>query len=462
MARMDHAQTIVAGFAGVDLAPRRALPRRRFGSRYSLLPLLLASLTPLAVPHYLEAQGNPAGFFAAFNKKLGEKRTNVTTWLRAGEIPPDAAAKKDFDDYFNNYALMLAIMPVPGKELSNQRKLLKQTYFSSPGPGNKAREHLNELTLDFMKKAARAPDLPLEIKYGAMLVLTELNEYEAKPPKALPATLPLFMQLFKLPKVTDAYRVVALIGIKNHAESNSAYPMDPPVKADLEAALLDLILAEPPNGRSVDGHNWLRRMAIEIMGILGDVELKEKKINIARVLERIVTSDDEPLAVRCAAAQALGSLKDLQTAVEFKTVPQDIGYLLVDACTQELASAKQKEEIPSRRRLDYLAQMVRDGFAGPGGVNPNKLPRLLITATKKGDREYVEAVNKKISELIKIVETTSDSGLAAAIEEWLPKFKDVLEPKPALAPAEKSGGATPGGKPEGDRAEVRRTFPAAN
>jgi hypothetical protein len=447
---MDQAQSIAAGLAGADLVGRNASTRRRHLGH--VLAALL--LTVLGFPNFAIAaeEASPKNvLLAGYKQELSRKRNNIPPILRTGEIP-DAAAAAEFKEYFQRFALVQVILP--GRDLNKERKLLKTTYFSNQLASNPARDLLNQTTLDFMKQAAGSKDLPLEARYSAMLVLADLNEFEGRPPKALPKTLPFFLGIVKSTTVPDAFKVVSLLGIKNHAESNATYPVDAKDKVDLDKTLLDLITSKPPENRSPEGHQWLRRMAIEILGIMGDVDTKDTKNAIARALDRIVTSADEPLSVRCAAAQALGLLKFLPNSTEFKTAATDIGSLLVDVCAQELASAKQKEEVPSRRRLEHLALTVREGIAGPAGA---KSRGLLNTAAKTEDRQSVEAVSKKTSELIKIIESTSDSGLADAIEEWLGKSKESLRAKPA----EKSGGA-PGGEPDGARAEVRRKLPAAN
>ena len=72
-------------------------------------------------------------------------------------------------------------------------------------------------------------------------------------------------------------------------------------------SLMKTLLDEktPPAGRNEAGHTWLRRSAADVLATLGAVGDNR---GIFDSLVRIVGDAEEPLSLRCTAAQALGSL----------------------------------------------------------------------------------------------------------------------------------------------------------
>ena len=59
---------------------------------------------------------------------------------------------------------------------------------------------------------------------------------------------------------------------------------------------------EAPEGRSAEGHAWMRRSAAQVLATLGDVGAKQKN-NVLAALGGIVKDADAPLSLRCALAQ---------------------------------------------------------------------------------------------------------------------------------------------------------------
>jgi hypothetical protein len=106
--------------------------------------------------------------------------------------------------------------------------------------------------------------------------------------------------------------VAALVGILRHVEIDRQHPEEtrrlsrPDMAKLIVTPLLDLInTTTPPPNRTEDGHEWMRRRAIDILGALGT---PGDNGQIVSALDGVLTDGSAPLVVRCAAAEALGKL----------------------------------------------------------------------------------------------------------------------------------------------------------
>jgi hypothetical protein len=222
------------------------------------------------------------------------------------------------------------------------------------------------------------------VRYNAMLIISSLNDQEATrtvPAVPMAAALPIIFEEFKRPENSDAVRLAALLGLSWHLEGENAKPPTtpaPPWKAQVIDELLTLAeTKEPPEGRTADGHTWLRRRAVEALTVACQVKADAK---ITEALDKLLRDESEPLALRCAVAQSLGKMSlQAPAAVDVPALAKELGYVALEACDKELthATTQRKEESERLARLmgSYTGDLGSGGYSGEGGTMPGGGPR---------------------------------------------------------------------------------------
>jgi hypothetical protein len=290
------------------------------------------------------------------------KRTEVTTKiLREANFGPTELAV--FDAYYQTYALArwsvsenFATLTAFRKELGNHLKTAKS---------GAVHDHLNTLTLDFMRKMAG--ECYPAARVNAVLMISELNAVEpARPadsPVPLPAAFPVLVVAVEDPQQLDAVKVAALVGILRHLQLGAV--KSPEDRKTVGDAALALAGSQRPPGRSADGHAWIRKLAAEILG-----ELRAVGDNgvVATTLAGMAAEATTPFYARCTAAEALGKL-DYQGAagLDASKLAAALGRLAVDACTAE---AKAQAEAEARPRPQPAPGVPLPGPGGRGAPGP--------------------------------------------------------------------------------------------
>jgi hypothetical protein len=233
---------------------------------------------------------------------------------------------------------------------------------------NKVFDQMKAIVLDNYHPAAR---------YNAMLVISNLNDTDVvrvggdkKVPEPMMAALPFIYEQFTKPDNTDAMRVAALLGLVRHLEwdnfRGNANPPAPTINAPLRTqivkSLLDLAQQQdPPAGRNAAGHEWFRRRAIEGLTHAG---YHKADAEIAGAMEALLKDEKEPLAIRCAAASAVGKL-GFQAPVKLEPTPaaKELGYLALLACHNELTRVADL----NKQELERLTRLQGGASGGYGG-----------------------------------------------------------------------------------------------
>ncbi len=175
---------------------------------------------------------------------------------------------------------------------------------------------------------------------------------------------------------SDAARAAALRGLLRHCTLGiaSAQARDTAVIP----ALLELAKSRPPKDRTPEGHAWMRTLAIESLAALGAPGVAGvAAVGPNGVIDAMVKIVGEPasspgsLAVRCAAARALGNINP---APQFSTTPSQMAALLrqltADFCVAELDRHEKfpdtrlfREEVRQRLNNVKIALQDKDGDA---------------------------------------------------------------------------------------------------
>ncbi len=223
-------------------------------------------------------------------------------------------------------------------------------------------DHLLALSMNYLEKLAEKNFHPAA-RYNAMLAIGELNDAEQSPTnQAVPhaGALAVLVKTFKQGP-SDALRVAALRGLLRHCAAGIANAQTR--DAEVIPALLELAKSRPPKERSPEGHAWMRTLAIESLAALhapGVANVAAVGPNgVIAAMVKIVGDPASPLAVRCAAARALGGINP---APKFSTTPAQIAsrlrQLAADFCVAELD--RQKKFPDTRLFREEIRQRLND------------------------------------------------------------------------------------------------------
>jgi hypothetical protein len=165
----------------------------------------------------------------------------------------------------------------------------------------------------------------------------------------------------------DYLRMAAFVGILRHAKldlyrKTNKIPLS--TRTNLIAALMTTVNQKTPPDtikRSEAGHVWMRRRAIEIVGILGGLEMASGDTTNS-VLQSIVADRDEAPSLRCTAAATL-RLTSKTAKIDSLVATEKLGELATQICRRELAWID--AELAKRPK----AAGVEDGLGGMGGFS---------------------------------------------------------------------------------------------
>ena len=140
----------------------------------------------------------------------------------------------------------------------------------------------------------------------------------------------------------------------------------PPQRDAIVKQLLALAQAKvPPEGRDAAGHEWFRRRAID--GLM-HASYYQVDPAVGSALENLVKDESESLAIRCAAASAMGEVV-YRAPAKLEPVPtaKELGYLALVACDKELTRVANlnKEDMDRLQRMG--AGGVGGGYGSMGG-----------------------------------------------------------------------------------------------
>jgi hypothetical protein len=135
------------------------------------------------------------------------------------------------------------------------------------------------------------------------------------------------------------------------------------------AALAALKQHTVPEGRSPIDHDWTCRRAIDVLAAIGEPGNGGAVVN---ALLDVINDGATPIAIRCAAAEALPAVKFTpQQAGDAAGLVKTLGKLAVEDAKTHVASAKASNaKIPAEEIKAHLGQ-VRKGLNALASANVN-------------------------------------------------------------------------------------------
>ena len=279
-----------------------------------------------------------------------------------------------FDGYFTSYVFPTWTQTTEANlnDLPKERDKFVRNSLELSGKNPAAHARLIDITNRELSKIAQDPEFHPAVRYNAILIVGLLNETEpnrtgAKQlPEPYSKALTTLIEELKKPGNNEAVRVGALLGVSRHLEwdnhkQNAATKIQPAVRVEILAELNSIVSTKvPPAGRSPEGQTWLRRRALEALGHAFALQVDA---SFAKVLEDIITSDAEPISLRCTAAEVMSRV-DYKAPVALPIVPtaKNLGYLALYACHTELLRLENL-----KKKDEELVKISGGGGGTPGG-----------------------------------------------------------------------------------------------
>ena len=366
------------------------------------------------------------------DSKDGPKKnvSKVAPILTAGKFGD--GEKEMFDEYYQNYFLPrwslvknIGTLPKERKDLRNQ--LARR----SVGGSAVVHDRLNELVLDSMKTLV-VGDFHPAVRINAMLMIGDLNRVESvgsEKAVPLPEAFKILLAAVENPKLSDALRAEAMVGILRHANASI---QDDDVQP-LTAAMLRLATADLPTGPSASGCAWIRAQAIETLGALGSVGNNNAVFD---AMLKTVADDKLPFFTRSAAADSLGQLNySSATGIRPVETATTLGQYAIDVCDEELRLVKKPVTLVWRRQvLQRLAAILSalSGAKDASGAEDANHKGIASLAKDPNQQAYVGELRQTIDEVCKSLDDKDqdDKSMKAVVLELQKKLKACLEKKP--------------------------------
>lgn len=282
---------------------------------------------------------------------------------------------------------------------------------------------LNQITLKAMPVFIAGSYHPA-VRYNATLILGELDQKPAVefgpdkgPPVPLAEALPVLVSAYKSNKMPDLVKIGAMVGIHRHIQYRTDLPADQ--RGAIAKDMYDLLQEkEPPAGRTAEGHDWMRRRAIDMLTTIGEPGARgEVVIALAGVIE----DDNESLAMRYHAAESIGRLKySSAPQIDLKKLAVEFAELAIEAGKGEEAAVKEQPlyPYPSRRRLAKGLSSVCTGIEGLEKVAAAEDQKILADV-KKPVRDVLTRIEDP-SMVDQLLATHLD-GILTQLEASLPR-----------------------------------------
>lgn len=348
---------------------------------------------------------------------LKSSASKVSQSLRRGFEAGDADL---FNKVCDNYILPMMTQPGNLHEIASLRQ--KLTGQLATARNGATRDSFNKHLLDVLPKMASGNYHPA-VRYNCMLLIGELDQ---SPPASirdlavpLPDALPILLGAVADANQLEAVKVAALVGIYRHAVSLR----DNAARARVSDAMLALAKTKGNEKISPKAHAWMRAMAIDT---LGEMKSSGDANATAKALLEIVDDAQAPLAVRAAAAEAVGKLDYSNPGdLNADAMVRQLGRLAMAACKYEIDECKEKNRTISPRILKTQLLAVRQGLMGTKDLRVEEAQGGAMKLLKQAEeKKNADEIRKQIDrwlgeldrkELIKKLEPEQDPAAGGMV-----------------------------------------------
>ena len=220
------------------------------------------------------------------------------------------------------------------------------------------------------------------VQYNAMLIVGQINQrssYNPDQTRRVPvpssAALGFLMTNVQGAAQNDALLLASWVGVLRHVSLNRVTQHIPGNQQVAIATQALNLLNQDANaaGRSLSGHTWLQRRAIEVLSAIG-----RDNGQILTKIVSIIKDENSPISLRLSAAKALHYFYyDDRTKVAVEETSNSLGLLAIQICRNELARVEKEKELEASNAAggvgDFGAGMMggMDGGmdGGMGGMD---------------------------------------------------------------------------------------------
>jgi hypothetical protein len=222
----------------------------------------------------------------------------------------------------------------------------------------RARDLLADLTIASMEQIADGNFHPA-CRANAVMMIASLTEPTGPP---LKKAFPSLFRRATSDKSIDVVRIPALQGLLRHAVAG----IDPAQRPAVIKAMLAIATQHTATPQqSLEGHDWILRRSIDVLGAIGEPGDKGAVFN---ELVKLVEDETAPRSARALAAETLPKVhvtppKDYDA----EGLAKSLAKLAVETYKGELAEASSKRRPIVVDRLKEQIGKVRDGLVGVDG-----------------------------------------------------------------------------------------------
>jgi len=211
------------------------------------------------------------------------------------------------------------------------------------------------------------------VQYNAMLIVGQVNQqsnYNPDQTRRVPvpstAALGFLVNNIQGGASNDALLLASWVGVLRHVSLNRVTQHIPGNQQVAIATLaLNLLNQDATTaGRSLSGHTWLQRRALEVLSAIG----RDNGQILTRIIE-LVNDDTAPMPLRLSAAKALHFFYyDGRTKVVVAETSKALGLLTIQICRNELARVEQEKELEAAQAAGGVGDAGAGMMGGMGGM----------------------------------------------------------------------------------------------
>jgi hypothetical protein len=346
-----------------------------------------------------------------------KNQNSIGAILRAGKFENNQQ-KTDLETYYKTYALARWTQAGTLGSLQSYRKDLINNL--KQAKSGEVHDYLNKLVLEYMTKLAKGNYHPA-VRVNAMLMIGDLNSTDGMlPTQDIPwnDAMPVLLEAVGDANQIAPVKVAAMVGINRHvtaAQNNTQIQLSSP--SQISSTLVKLLGGADAADTWDDGQVWLRRQAMDVLGLLGSLGANNQ---LSKLLASYAGAVKMPLRLRLGAANALGKLKYAgASGLNPMELAKPLAQLMIDICDAEL-NAKGTPAADRQRRMKARMASVFEALNGNSALPDRKGIISLATGAQKIALDNFQSI---LNDLLK----TLDKDVSKLSEDDMQKYNDDLK-----------------------------------